>query len=268
MREKRYDERKKWRILYAIVIAALLIGSGLMISAELISERDNFHSLNATNRGITANEISNIKLEGLNLNKNSSTHIHTAYFQRDLTRVSIFTLNYRDGYSIFTFVNNRIASWVIYHNNEKTGIVHISAMVNGKISAFSQKVNETNVSGTIYTSNISNHVLASKSATAKPGDAAYSMGIFGWAASFTNRELSIIAYALGAGATIAGIVALFATGTIVGIPVAFVFGVASAIMGIGALIIGGLALACSNGGYIGMGIGGLVFGCNPVPWYY
>ena len=44
MREKRYDERKKWRILYAIVIAALLIGSGLMISAELISERDNFHS--------------------------------------------------------------------------------------------------------------------------------------------------------------------------------------------------------------------------------
>ena len=68
--------------------------------------------------------------------------------------------------------------------------------------------------------------------------------------------------------TVAGIAALFATGTIIGIPVAFVLGVASAIMGVGALIIGGLALACNNGGYIGIGLGGLVFGCNPVPWYY
>ena len=110
--------------------------------------------------------------------------------------------------------------------------------------------------------------IRSKSATAKPGDATYSIGIAGWVASFSERELSIIAYTLGAGATVTGIIALFATGTIIGIPVAAILGVASAIMGIGALIIEGLAIDCSNGGYIGLGSGGLVFGCNPVPWYY
>lgn len=65
-----------------------------------------------------------------------------------------------------------------------------------------------------------------------------------------------------------GIAALFATGTIIGIPVAVILAVASAIVGVGALIIGGLALACNSGGYIGIGLGGLVLGCNPVPWYY
>lgn len=208
-----------------------------MISTELISERDNLHSVH------TANEVSNIKLEGSNLNKNSWTHSDTAYFQRGLTSISIFTVNSLDSYTIFTWINNKIASWVIYHSNVKTGIIRISAMVNGKISVYSQKVNERNVSDIIYNSDFSNHILVTKSATAKPGYVAYNLGTFGLVASFTNGKISIITFALGARAIIAGI------------PVAFVFGVSSAIRRVGTLIIRGLAFTCNTGGYTGISIG-------------
>jgi hypothetical protein len=249
-------------------MVVLLLSSGLMIYTESLPQSANSHSTQTTDSAIRTNGLSPPILEKSIPNKNGWNQVHTTYLQQGLTNVTIFTVNSRDGYAIFTLINNTIVSWVIYHNNVKSGIVHISAMVHGKISVYSQKVNESNMTGTIYTSDIGNHSLASKSAAAKPGDAAYSIGISGWVASFSERELGIIAYALGAGATIAGIAALFTTGTIVGIPAAFVLGVASTIMGIGALIIGGLELACNNGGYIGMGIGGLVLGCNPVPWYY
>jgi hypothetical protein len=262
------DDKERRLIIYAVVLAALLFSSGLIIYTGSSLQSPNSHSIQTTNSAITTNGLSPSILGKSIPKKDGWSQVHTTYFQQGHTNVTIFTVASRDGYAIFTSINHTIASWVIYHNNVKNGIVHISAMVDGKISVYSQKVNESNTAGTIYTSDISNHSLASKSATAKPGDATYSLGIFGWAASFSERELNIIAYALGAGATVAGIAALFTTGTIVGIPVAFVLGVASAIMGVGALIIGGLALACNNGGYIGIGLGGLVFGCNPVPWYY
>lgn len=261
-------DKEKKLIIYAVVLVALLLSSGIMIYAGSSPRGVNSHSIQTTDSAIRTNDFFPSILEKSTPKKDDSNPVHVTYFRKGDSNVTIFTVTSHDGYAIFTSINNTIVSWVIYHNNVKSGIVHISAMVDGKISVYSQKVNESNMAGTVYTSDISNHSLASKLASAKPGDATYSVGIFGWAVSFSERELNIIAYSLGAGATVAGIAALFVTGTIIGIPVAVILGVASAIMGVGALIIGGLALDCNNGGYIGIGLGGLVFGCNPVPWYY
>lgn len=171
------------------------------------------------------------------------------------------------GFAIFTYINGRLSSWAIYQNDHSTGRVKVVAMYDGHLSWYSGYTSES-TAGTVYTNSTSNLSMKSYMATAQPGDAKYSVGWFGWAASFSQYEESVIAYALGGGATAAGIAGLFADGTIVGIPVGVALGVAAAIMGLAALILGGEALACSNGGYIGMvWSGSLAFGCNPAPWY-
>ncbi|MHB1440535.1 MAG: hypothetical protein ACYCSO_07985 [Cuniculiplasma sp.] len=262
------DDKERKLIIYAFVMVILLLSSGMMIYAGSSVQSINSHSIQAKDNEIRTNSSYSSILEKSTPKKNDPNPFHATHFQRGGVNVTIFTITSSHGYTIFTSINNTVVSWVVYHNNMKNGIVHISAMVDGKISVYSHKINESNMTGTVYTSDISNHSLASKLASAKPGDATYSVGIFGWAASFTDRELNIIAYSLGARGTIAGIAALLSTSTFAGIPVAVILGVTSAIMGFGTLINGGLALTCNNGRYIGMGFGELVVGCNPVPWYY
>ncbi|AGO60367.1 hypothetical protein ACLIKE_00375 [Ferroplasma acidiphilum] len=114
---------------------------------------------------------------------------------------------------------------------------------------------------------MTNHTQTSIAATYTPGDAKYSTGFFGWTASFSPSELELLSIALGSGATVAGVIAFFTTGTIVGIRLAAIPAVAAAIMGVGSVAIGILAYECGNGGNIGTTwFGSPEFGCNPVPW--
>ncbi len=200
---------------------------------------------------------------------NSFNRTNTTHFLKNNTGIAIETMELQHGFVISTFINGSLSSWVIYQNNIRSGRVSIMAFSDGTFSYYSHYVNESNMKGIVNTSNMTNHTSASLAATYTPGDAKYSIGIYGWAASFSSRELAMLSVAISSGATIAGVIAFFATGTIIGIPAGAIAAVAAVIMGVGSAVLGTLSITCGNGGYIGTPyFGSPVVGCNPVPWGY
>ena len=239
----------KKKVIIGVVMAAIFI----MIA--FVPVADNMHtaqSNTAIPQQVTARQLNNQT---------------TPHFLLNHPNITINMVKLQDGFMISTFINGSLSSWVIYQNNIQAGRVNIIAFNDGNFSFYSHNVNESNMTGAVNTSNMTNHTQASIAATYTPGDAKYSTGLFGWAASFSPSELELLSIALGSGATVAGVIAFFTTGTIVGIPLAAIPAVAAAIMGVGSVAIGILAYECSNGGYIGTTwVGSPEFGCNPVPW--
>ncbi|OWP57545.1 MAG: hypothetical protein B2I17_00165 [Thermoplasmatales archaeon B_DKE] len=227
---------------------------------------------NTGQTAVTGNESVILANGAFSSNSFNAHNVSQTYLQLGGTNITIYRENISrgttSGFATVTKINGTISSWTIYQNNLFSGIVSLEAMYYGHVSSYVTHTNESNSAGVEVTTNITNHTLASQIATATSSDAKYSIGLFGWAASFSESELGILnAYFFG-GATLTTFIALIIA--LAGVSGGVGAAIAGAIIALGAVVIYTLYTDCGNdGGYIGTTwLGSFVVGCNPVPWGY
>jgi hypothetical protein len=190
---------------------------------------------------------------------------NTSYIQIGDTNITILTIEFhnkfKNGFTIFTFVNCTFVSFVSYKNNVKKGEVQITTFENNKFSYYTGKLNES---------------FSSNEITGPPGGGGgsgsylpvgtYSSGGCGWAYSFNNYNTNGLIKWIEVGAAVSFFVVVLVTAGL-GWPIATI--VAAALVAVAQV----LGLINWEGGYQGIYVADTtgafgIFSGHPygVPW--
>ena len=159
---------------------------------------------------------------------------NTSYIQIGETNITILTIEFhnkfKNGFTIFTFVNCTFVSFVSYENNVKQGEIQITTFENNKFSYYTGKLNES---------------FSCKLQVGGPGGSGgsgsnsylpvgtYSSGACGWAYSFNNYNTDGLIVTIAAGALVGALVVELVTAG-VGTPIAAI--VASTLLAVAAVL--------------------------------